>query len=183
MISPFFFPVELLSFYVHFGWGWVERSSTQRKPSKTASWVEKTFWPMDLQKYYSFVCVCVFFKIFVVDQSLSHSRHRILTSAAEMSWSGDSWKYHFLFAFFRSSRWTVRERDSSLSHSRRCTTASCCGTGHAPPTLLAFCRRVCASPLLRPQWYVEGLGKVFPPLWFCIYTQLFHGYDIVCSVF
>ena len=88
-----------------------------------------------------------------------------------------------LLAFFRSLRWTVRERRSSLSDSRHCTTTSCCGTGHAPPTLLAFCRRVCASPLLRPQWYVEGLGKVFPPLWFCIYTQLFHGYDIVCSVF
>ena len=63
-----------------------------------------------------------------------------------------------LSMFFRSLRWTGKERRSSMSHSRHCTTASFCGTGHAPPTLLAFCRRVSALPLQRPPWYVEELG-------------------------
>ena len=63
-----------------------------------------------------------------------------------------------LSVFFRSLRWTGKERRSSMSHSRHCTTASFCGTGHVPPTLLAFCHRVCALPLQRPPWYVLELG-------------------------
>ena len=76
-----------------------------------------------------------------------------------------------LSLFFRSLRWTGKERRSSMSHSRRCTTASFCGTGHAPPTMLAFCHRVCALPLQRPLWYVEELGIRCLSDWLPVWQQ------------
>ena len=79
--------------------------------------------------------------------------------------------YPSVCVFFRSLRWTGKERHSSMSHSRHCTTASFCGTGHVPPTLLAFCHRVCALPLQRPPWYVLELGIRCLSEWLHVWQQ------------
>lgn len=61
------------------------------KAQLTVTLVE-IIWPMGLQKYYSH-SFCIL-QIFVMDWSLSHSRHRTTTSVAEMSLSVDLLKRH-----------------------------------------------------------------------------------------